>query len=75
MWKCFFFKNKMIIPEQVKGKSEEDIIKLYGIPDIADTRTIIYIVDRTIFNRKGKVIILNFNSEGVCSNVVKMRND
>ena len=75
MWKFFSFKNKIIIPEKVKGKSEDDIIKLYGIPDIKDTKTIIYIVDRTIFNRKGKAVILDFNSEGFCINVVKVRNE
>lgn len=75
MQNYFFLKNKMIIPEKVKGKSKDEVIKLYGMPDITDTRTIIYIVDRTIFNRNGKAVILDFNSEGLCTNIVKIRND
>ena len=79
--KSKFFKNEEAVEPKdfakLKGKNRLEIIKLLGRnfhPESKEDDILVYIVDRTIFNRKGMALYIEFNKEGKADTIYKQYN-
>lgn len=64
-------------PELLKGQTREEIISIFGNGHLPEQNgsILVYIIGKTLLNRKGIALILDFDENGKVEKFLKIKND